>query len=61
MPAHLDDYEGMLTNSTLWKARTQGIGVLDPSPALALSCTGPCCRGSGVKYDIHKARPVLWL
>ena len=57
MPGHLDDYEGMLTDSTLWKARTQGIGVLTRAQALALSCTGPMLRGSGVKYDIRKARP----
>ncbi len=57
MPGRIDDYERMLTNSPVWKARTEGVGILSPAAAIALSCTGPVLRGSGVKYDIRKARP----
>lgn len=57
MPKRLDEYERLLTVSPVWKARTQGVGILPPKVAIALSCTGPVLRGSGVKYDVRKARP----
>jgi NADH:ubiquinone oxidoreductase subunit D len=57
MPGRIDDYERMLTNSPVWKARTQGVGLLSREMAIAMSSTGPVLRGSGVKYDVRRARP----
>jgi NADH-quinone oxidoreductase subunit D len=56
-PARLDDYERLLTDNPLWLDRTQGIGFLSAKDAIALGCSGPTLRGSGVNWDIRKAIP----
>ncbi|MEW6579662.1 MAG: NADH dehydrogenase (quinone) subunit D [Chloroflexota bacterium] len=56
-PARIDDYERLLTDNPLWLDRTQGIGFLSAQDAIALGCTGPTLRGSGVNWDIRKAIP----
>lgn len=56
-PARVDDYERLLTDNPLWLDRTQGIGFLSAQDAVALGCTGPTLRGSGVNWDIRKAIP----
>jgi NADH dehydrogenase I D subunit len=52
-----DEYERMLDNSPVWRRRLQGIGMLSKEDAIAHGVTGPMLRGSGVKYDLRKARP----
>jgi NADH:ubiquinone oxidoreductase subunit D len=52
-----DEVEAMLTGNEIFKARTQGIGVLPADVALAHSMTGPMLRGSGIAYDIRRAEP----
>jgi len=56
-PARVDEYETLLTDNRIWKQRTVGIGVLSPERALALGCTGPMLRGSGVAWDLRKKQP----
>ena len=56
-PAHVDEYEGLLTNNRIWKTRTIGIGVLPPELAIDYGISGPMLRGSGVDWDLRKARP----
>ena len=56
-PAKIDDYETLLTNNPLWLDRTQGVGFLNADDAVALGCSGPTLRGSGVNWDIRKAIP----
>ncbi|MBN1201130.1 MAG: NADH-quinone oxidoreductase subunit D [Anaerolineae bacterium] len=56
-PAKIDDYEKLLTNNPLWLDRTQGIGFISADDAIALGCSGPTLRGSGVNWDIRKAIP----
>jgi len=56
-PGYVDDYETLLTDNRIWKQRTVGIGVLTPERALALGCTGPMLRGSGVAWDLRKKQP----
>ena len=56
-PSKIDDYESLLTNNRIWKRRTVGVGVLDPDVALDYGISGPPLRGSGVNWDIRKARP----
>jgi NADH-quinone oxidoreductase subunit D len=53
----VDEYEGLLTNNRIWKQRTVGIGVLPPELALEYGISGPMLRGSGVQWDLRKARP----
>lgn len=56
-PNSIDEYETLLTDNRIWKQRTVGIGVLSPEEALALGCTGPILRGSGVAWDLRKKQP----
>ena len=56
-PTHVDEYEGLLTNNRIWKERTVGIGVLEADRALEFGISGPMLRGSGVDWDLRKARP----
>jgi NADH-quinone oxidoreductase subunit D len=56
-PACVDEYETLLTDNRIWKQRTVGIGVVAPERALALGCTGPMLRGSGVAWDLRKKQP----
>jgi NADH-quinone oxidoreductase subunit D len=57
MPAHIDEYETLLTENRIWMARTKGIGMLSPDDAIALGVSGPLLRASGVPYDIRKVFP----
>jgi NADH-quinone oxidoreductase subunit D len=41
----------------IWLQRTVGIGIISAEDAIDLSLTGPCLRGSGVRYDVRKATP----
>lgn len=56
-PAKIDDYERLLTENPLWLDRTQGVGFISAEDAIALGCSGPTLRGSGVNWDIRKAMP----
>lgn len=56
-PAHVDEYEGLLTNNRIWKKRTVGVGVLSPEAAIDYGITGPMLRASGVSWDIRRAMP----
>ena len=56
-PSRVDEYENLLTENRIWKQRTVDIGVLSAERALALGCTGPMLRGSGVEWDLRKKQP----
>ena len=56
-PRRIDQYEALLTKNPIFRDRTRGIGVLKKEDAIRLGATGPVLRGSGIKYDIRKARP----
>jgi NADH dehydrogenase I D subunit len=58
-PAHQREYVDLLSANPIWLNRTKGIGIISPEDAIAYSLTGPMIRGSGVAYDIRKARPYL--
>jgi NADH-quinone oxidoreductase subunit D len=53
-PAHVDEYETLLTDNRIWKQRTVNIGVVSPERALQLGFTGPMLRGSGFAWDLRK-------
>jgi NADH:ubiquinone oxidoreductase subunit D len=57
MPAHIDEYEDLLTNNPIWRRRTIGIGILPAEIAKVLGATGPMLRGSGVAWDLRKQMP----
>src|ERR1700719_1423843 len=57
LPAHIDEYEGLLTNNRIWLGRTKGVGIISAEDAIAMGTSGPMLRGSGVPYDVRKAFP----
>lgn len=57
LPAHLNDYERLLTRNPIWLDRTRGIGAITAENALAWGLTGPSLRASGVNCDLRKGMP----
>ena len=57
LPAKVDEFDRFLTENEILKERTIGVGYLSPEDAIATSMSGPMLRGSGVPYDVRKARP----
>ncbi|HYR53090.1 MAG TPA: NADH dehydrogenase (quinone) subunit D [Candidatus Dormibacteraeota bacterium] len=56
-PKALGEYQNLLTKNRIWMKRTIGVGVLGAEQAIDLCLTGPALRGSGVRYDVRKAKP----
>lgn len=56
-PKELDVCEAMLVENPIWKERTYDIGVLSGDEALALGCSGPIARASGIAWDLRKSHP----
>jgi NADH-quinone oxidoreductase subunit D len=56
-PAELDQISGLLTENPIFKERTMNIGVLSGKEAMALGCSGPIARASGVAFDLRKTNP----
>lgn len=46
-------YETLLSGNTIFQERLRNIGVMDGAEALALGCTGPILRASGVPLDLR--------
>jgi NADH-quinone oxidoreductase subunit D len=53
----IDEYEQLLTTNRIWIERTKGVGVISGPQCIAMGVTGPVLRGSGVKWDLRKAKP----
>ncbi|MBM3464551.1 MAG: NADH dehydrogenase (quinone) subunit D [Armatimonadetes bacterium] len=53
----LREFDDILTDNEIFQQRTRGIGVITTEDALRWGLTGPCLRGSGVAWDLRKARP----
>jgi NADH-quinone oxidoreductase subunit D len=56
-PKELAVVEGLLVDNPIWKERTQDVGILTGAEALALGCSGPIARASGVAFDLRKHQP----
>jgi NADH-quinone oxidoreductase subunit D len=58
-PKVYSDIEKLLFRNRIFLDRMRGVGRLSKADAIALSCTGPIARASGVTYDIRKDEPYL--
>ncbi|MGH9155750.1 MAG: NADH-quinone oxidoreductase subunit D, partial [Acidimicrobiales bacterium] len=47
----------LLTGQPIFQERTQGVGVITPDTALALSATGPILRSTGLEWDLRRDMP----
>jgi len=56
-PAHVDEYETLLTQNKIWTKRTREVGVISGPEAINWGLSGPILRASGVNWDIRKALP----
>jgi NADH-quinone oxidoreductase subunit D len=53
----IDEYEAMLEDNPFFLVRTQEVGVISRELAQEVGVAGPLIRGSGVNYDVRRARP----
>lgn len=58
-PKTFNDVDKLLTRNRIWVDRTKGVAHVSAEDAIDLGLTGPVLRGSGIAYDIRKARPYL--
>ena len=56
-PAKLREYEKMVLQNALFKARTVGIGVFTLEEAIEWGATGAQLRACGLEWDFRKKRP----
>ena len=57
LPAHVDEYESLITRNPIYLKRAKGVGVIESAEAIDLGLTGPVLRASGVAWDLRKAEP----
>ncbi len=53
----LPEYNQLLSYNHIFVKRTAGVGVISAEDAIRWGLTGPCLRGSGVKWDLRKCVP----
>ena len=53
----LPEYDDLLSNNVIFKARTEGVGILSKEDAISYAVTGPSGRASGFSCDIRKQHP----
>ncbi len=56
-PRIVDDLEGLITGSRIFKQRNVDIGVVTRDEAIAHSFSGVLVRGSGIAWDLRRAQP----
>jgi NADH-quinone oxidoreductase subunit D len=56
-PAHVDEYDQLLTANRIWRGRLRGVGILNAQDCKEYGVTGPVLRAAGVKWDLRKAQP----
>ncbi len=56
-PKTLEEVEALLVDNPIWIERTRGVGIISPEEVLALGCSGPIARASGIAWDLRKTNP----
>jgi NADH-quinone oxidoreductase subunit D len=56
-PKAMREYEALITDNPIFRARTRGVGVISAETAIDYGLSGPTLRGSGVNWDLRKAEP----
>ena len=53
----IDDYNNLLSYNHIFVKRTGNVGVISAADAIRYGLSGPVLRGSGVKFDLRRAKP----
>ncbi len=53
----IEDLDGLLTGNEIFVERCRGLAPLTTERAIALGCTGPILRSTGLPWDLRKAEP----
>jgi len=53
----IDDYNNLLSFNHIFVKRTSRVGVISIEDAIGYGLTGPCLRGSGIRWDLRKTAP----
>ncbi len=57
MPDRIDEYDKLVMQNQIFKARTKGIGDYTTDQAIEWGVTGPGLRATGFDWDFRKKRP----
>lgn len=53
----IDEYDNLLSYNDIFIKRTANIGILPAEIAINYGVSGPCLRGSGIRFDLRKNDP----
>ncbi len=55
--ARIDEFDRLLTDGPIFRARTEGIGIVSRQDAIELGFSGPNLRATGLAWDLRKTMP----